>query len=176
MDTLIHEEGVAQFEINFKHDDALIMADQVVMFKRCVREAAIKNGIVATFMAKPVEGRPGSSMHVHQSVISRTTGKHLFTRVKDGFSSAFASYIGGLQHYLPEISAMLIPNINSFRRINTPWPTVNNHWGVNNRTSGCACRKYRKILPPCEWKTASAAPTPTLTWPSPLRYWPVLWE
>ena len=136
VDTLIHEEGVAQFEINFKHDDALIMADQVVMFKRCVREAAIKNGIVATFMAKPVEGRPGSSMHVHQSVISRTTGKHLFTRVKDGFSSAFASYIGGLQHYLPEISAMLIPNINSFRRINTPWPTVNNHWGVNNRTVG----------------------------------------
>ena len=61
VDTLIHEEGVAQFEINFKHDDALIMADQVVMFKRCVREAAIKNGIVATFMAKPVEGRPGSS-------------------------------------------------------------------------------------------------------------------
>ena len=176
VDTLIHEEGVAQFEINFKHDDALIMADQVVMFKRCVREAAIKNGIVATFMAKPVEGRPGSSMHVHQSVISRTTGKHLFTRVKDGFSSAFASYIGGLQHYLPEISAMLIPNINSFRRINTPWPTVNNHWGVNNRTVGLRVPEISQILPPCEWKTASAAPTPTLTWPSPLRYWPVLWE
>ena len=135
VDTLTHEEGVAQFEINFNHGEALVMADQVMMFKRCVREAAINHGIVATFMAKPVEGLPGSSMHVHQSIVSRNNGKYLFALNGD-FSPLFRHYIGGLQHYLPEICAMLIPNINSFRRVNTPWPVVNNHWGINNRTVG----------------------------------------
>ena len=138
VDTLVHEEGVAQFEINFKHGDALEMADQVLMFKRCVREAAIRHNIVATFMAKPVEAQPGSSMHLHQSLVSRGSGENLFsdTAAKDGFSKLFMHYIGGLQHYAAECAAMYIPNINSFRRINIPWPTVNAHWGMNNRTVG----------------------------------------
>lgn len=136
LDTLTHEEGVAQFEINFKHGGALEMTDQVMMFKRCVREAAIRRGMAATFMAKPVEGQPGSSMHIHQSVVSRGGGENLFAGADGGMSPMFKHYIGGLQRYLPEIAAMLIPNINSFRRINVPWPNTNNHWGINNRTVG----------------------------------------
>ena len=136
VDTLTHEEGVAQFEINFKHGDALAMADQVVMFKRCVREAAVRHGIVATFMAKPSENQPGSSMHIHQSVVSRGGGENLFAGKNGEMSPMFKNYIGGLQRYLPEIAAMLIPNINSFRRINLRWPVANAHWGINNRTVG----------------------------------------
>ena len=136
VDTLVHEEGVAQFEINFKHGDPLAMADQVLMFKRCVREAAIRHGIVATFMAKPVEDQPGSSMHIHQSLYSRADGHNLFAEKNGSFSKTFLSYIGGLQRYATELMAMYAPNINSFRRICTPWPTTNNHWGVNNRTVG----------------------------------------
>ena len=135
LDTLTHEEGVAQFEINFKHGDALEMTDQVVMFKRCVREAAIRRGMAATFMAKPAEGQPGSSMHIHQSIVSRGSGENLFAKGGE-MSQMFKYYIGGLQRHLPEITAMLIPNVNSFRRINTPWPSANNHWGINNRTVG----------------------------------------
>lgn len=135
VDTLTHEEGVAQFEINFKHGDALAMADQVVMFKRCVREAALRHDMAATFMAKPVEGQPGSSMHIHQSVTSRANGENLFA---DGgeMSRMLRHYIGGLQRYLPDITAMLLPSVNSFRRINVQWPVTNIHWGVNNRTVG----------------------------------------
>lgn len=136
VDTLSHEEGVAQFEINFTHGDPLLMADQVLMFKRCVREAAWRHNIVATFMAKPVEGQPGSSIHLHQSVISRTGGENIFTAGNGEPSALFNYYIGGLQRYLPEIAAMLLPNINSFRRINVQWPATNNHWGINNRTVG----------------------------------------
>lgn len=136
VDTLTHEEGVAQFEINFKHGDALAMADQVVMFKRCVREAAIRHGIAATFMAKPAESQPGSSMHIHQSVVSRGGGENLFAGRGGAMSPMFKNYIGGLQRHLPEIAAMLIPNVNSFRRINLRWPVTNVHWGINNRTVG----------------------------------------
>ena len=146
VDTLVHEEGVAQFEINFKHGDALAMADQVLMFKRCVREAAIRHNMVATFMAKPVEQQPGSSMHIHQSVIARSGGGNIFAgaaRREQGGGEAvpsrsrlFEYYLGGLQKYTPDMMALYLPNVNSFRRCNRRWPTVNTHWGVNNRTVG----------------------------------------
>lgn len=136
VDTLVHEEGVAQFEINFQHGEPLNMADQVLIFKRCVREAAIQHGIVATFMAKPVEDQPGSSMHMHQSLLSRTDNSNLFADKNNQFSPLFLSYIGGLQQYTPELLPMYLPNINSFRRIAGQWQTTNIHWGVNNRTVG----------------------------------------
>lgn len=136
VDTLTHEEGAAQFEINFKHGDALTMTDQVLMFKRCVREAALRRNMVATFMAKPAEGQPGSSMHIHQSVISRGSGENLFATEAGEMSAMFRHYIGGLQQHLSEITAILAPNVNSYRRINMPDPTTNNLWGINNRTVG----------------------------------------
>ena len=68
VDTLIHESGAAQLEINFRHADPLSRADQVFLFKRTVREAALRHDIYATFLAKPMENEPGSSMHIHQSI------------------------------------------------------------------------------------------------------------
>jgi glutamine synthetase len=134
VDTLSHEEGAAQFEINFKHGEPLAMADQVMMFKRCVREAAIKQSMTATFMAKPVETEPGSAMHLHQSVEDRD-GVNLFSG--GGANSKFFNhYIGGLQKYLPEAAAIYLPNVNSYRRISAPQSTANAHWGIDNRTVG----------------------------------------
>ncbi|MBC6417222.1 MAG: glutamine synthetase, partial [Rhodospirillales bacterium] len=69
IDTLIHEAGAAQMEMNFNHGPALELADQAFLFKRTVREAALRHKVYATFMAKPMRGEPGSSMHIHQSVI-----------------------------------------------------------------------------------------------------------
>ncbi len=139
IDTLIHEEGSAQLEFNFRHGDALKLADQVFIFKRTVREAALKHKINATFMAKPISGEPGSAMHVHQSIVDMKTGENIFSN-KDGSASAlFHNYIGGLQKYIPEIMPMFAPNVNSYRRYlpgadgNTP---VNIDWGVENRTVG----------------------------------------
>jgi hypothetical protein len=74
VDTLIHEIGTAQMEINFLHGNPLDLADQVFLFKRTVREAAFRHGMYATFMAKPMEGEPGSAMHMHQSVIDTASG------------------------------------------------------------------------------------------------------
>lgn len=65
VDTLIHESGAAQLEVNFTHADALSRADQVFLFKRTMREAALRHGVYATFLAKPMETEPGSAMHIH---------------------------------------------------------------------------------------------------------------
>ena len=78
VDTLSHESGPAQLEINFNHGDPLELADQVFLFKRTVRQAALKHDMYATFMAKPHENEPGSSMHIHQSVMDAKTGKNVF--------------------------------------------------------------------------------------------------
>jgi glutamine synthetase len=74
VDTLIHEVGAGQMEINFFHAHPLGLADEVFLFKRTVREAALRHDMFATFMAKPIAGEPGSAMHVHQSVVARPPG------------------------------------------------------------------------------------------------------
>jgi glutamine synthetase len=71
VDTLIHEVGAGQMEINFFHAHPLGLADEVFFFKRTVREAALRHDMYATFMAKPIAGEPGSAMHVHQSILSK---------------------------------------------------------------------------------------------------------
>lgn len=86
LDTLIHEEGTAQMEINFRHGDALDLADQILVFKRTMREAALKHNVAATFMAKPMTGEPGSAMHLHQSIVDVKTGKNIFSNA-DGTMS-----------------------------------------------------------------------------------------
>ncbi|MEM1141644.1 MAG: glutamine synthetase family protein [Pseudomonadota bacterium] len=134
VDTLIHEQGAAQMEINFLHGDPLALADQVFLFKRTVRETALKHGVYATFMAKPMQGEPGSALHIHQSILD-ADGKNIFSTADGGHSAAFMGYIGGLQRYTPELISLYAPNVNSYRRlapeISAP---INLNWGLDNRT------------------------------------------
>ncbi len=136
VDTLIHENGAAQMEINFVHGDALSLADQVFTFKRTVREAAHRHGIYATFMAKPMQREPGSAMHIHQSLINTETGGNIFVDEGGEHTPAFFSYIAGLQRYTPELISFYAPNVNSYRRMapNLPSP-INLNWGFDNRTT-----------------------------------------
>jgi glutamine synthetase len=137
IDSLIHEEGVAQCEINFYHGDPLQLADQTFLFKRTVRQAALRHDIYATFMAKPYEQEPGSAMHIHQSVVDLRTGKNLFANKNGKDTRLFLAYIAGLQKYLPASMPLIAPYVNSYRRLvrylSAP---VNTHWGHENRTVG----------------------------------------
>lgn len=135
IDTLIHEEGVAQMEINFRHGDALSLADQVFVFKRTVREAALKHNMTATFMAKPISNEPGSSMHVHQSILDGQTGKNIFSNDDGTQTETFLHFIGGQQKYIAACMPLFAPNVNSYRRflLDESAP-VNVAWGIDNRT------------------------------------------
>lgn len=137
LDTLIHEMGTAQMEINLDHGDPLSLADQVFLFKRTVREVAIRHNMYATFMAKPMQGQPGSAMHIHQSVLSTVNGQNIFSRPDGEASEAFFHFIGGLQTYLPAATAVFAPYVNSYRRLSrfTSAP-INLSWGYDNRTCG----------------------------------------
>ena len=136
VDTLVHESGPSQIEINLNHGDPLSLADQAFMFKRAVRQVALKHGIHATFMAKPYQGQPGSSMHIHQNLVSTKTNKNLFSDQEGNNSKEFLHYIGGLQTYLPDAMLLFAPYVNSYRRfvIDASAP-INTHWGIENRTT-----------------------------------------
>lgn len=135
VDTLSHESGPAQLEINFNHGDPLELADQVFLFKRTVRQAALRHDIYATFMAKPHENEPGSSMHIHQSVMDAKTGKNIFAGRDGTHSKLFLNHIAGLQRYLAAALPLFAPNVNSYRRLvpESDAPT-NVHWAIDNRT------------------------------------------
>ena len=136
IDTLIHEEGAGQLEINLRHGDPVELADQVFMFKRTIREAALKHDIYATFMAKPIQGQPGSAMHIHQSIIDKKTGKNIFTAEDGSETEAFFHFIGGMQKHVPNALAMFAPYVNSYRRLTQAASApVNNKWGYDNRTT-----------------------------------------
>ena len=138
VDTLIHESGAAQLEVNFQHADALSRADQVFLFKRTMREAALRHGIYATFLAKPMENEPGSAMHIHQSLVDVETGENVFVGHRNGeHSELFLHYLGGLQKYAPLAMAFFAPNVNSYRRLSKEGVApINVQWGYDNRTCG----------------------------------------
>ncbi len=137
IETLIHESGVAQMEINLVHGDALELADQVFLFKRALRQVAMRHKIYGTFMAAPMEEQPGSALHIHQSVLD-ARGDNIFTAADGQESACFEHFIGGLQRYLPAAMALCAPNVNSYRRLapNKFGTPVNLEWGYDNRTAG----------------------------------------
>ncbi|MBS0388392.1 MAG: glutamine synthetase [Proteobacteria bacterium] len=137
IDTLIHEDGPAQMEINLLHGDPLALADQAFLFKRSAREAALRHKMYATFMAKPHSKEPGSAMHIHQSVVDRTTRENVFSNPDGTPSALFFSHIAGLQRYLPSAMSLFAPNVNSYRRIaRASLAPINVQWGYDNRTAG----------------------------------------
>jgi glutamine synthetase len=137
LDTLIHEFGAGQMEINFLHDEPMILADKVFFFKRTLREAALRHNMYATFMAKPMAHEPGSAMHIHQSVIDSVTKQNIFSNPDGTESPLFQHYIAGLQKYLPSAMALLAPYVNSYRRIVRHGAApINIEWGYDNRTVG----------------------------------------
>ncbi|AWC25300.1 glutamine synthetase family protein [Aminobacter sp. P9b] len=136
IDTLIHEEGAGQLEINLRHGDPIELADQVFLFKRTIREAALKHDTYATFMAKPIQGQPGSAMHIHQSIIDKKTGKNIFSAEDGSETEDFFHFIGGMQKHVPNALVMFAPYVNSYRRLTQAASApVNNKWGYDNRTT-----------------------------------------
>ena len=136
IDTLIHEEGAGQLEINLRHGDPVELADQVFLFKRTIREAALKHETYATFMAKPIQGQPGSAMHIHQSIVNKKSGGNVFTNEDGSEADAFFHFIGGMQKHVPSSLVMFAPYVNSYRRLTQAASApVNTKWGYDNRTT-----------------------------------------
>ncbi|MGB1239204.1 MAG: glutamine synthetase family protein [Pseudomonadales bacterium] len=137
IDTIIQEGGAAQLEINMDHGDPLFLADSVFLFKRLIREAALRHDCYATFMAKPMTSQPGSAMHIHQSVVDSKTGKNIFNDANGEATEHFYHFIGGHQKYLEAATCLLAPYVNSYRRlVPSGSAPINLEWSFDNRSAG----------------------------------------
>lgn len=115
-----HENGPSQHEIDLRFTDALSMADAVMTYKLVVKEIAMKHGVYASFMPKPMAGKPGSGMHVHQSLFD-FDGNNVFYDEKDkqgyNLSKIAKQYLAGLLKYAPEFCLVTNQYVNSYKRL-----------------------------------------------------------
>lgn len=131
-DTFMHEMGTTQFEINFLHGDPVLLADQTFLFKHLLKEVALKHGLIVVCMAKPLAHTPGSSMHIHQSIVDGE-GRNIFSDAQGEATPAFRHFIGGLQACLADFTLLFAPNVNSFQRLCHPYASPNNAcWSHDN--------------------------------------------
>ena len=137
IDGILQEGGAGQVEINLAHGNPVDLADHIFYFKRMIREAALRHDCFATFMAKPIEGEPGSAMHIHHSVVDIRTGRNIFSAEDGSETPAFLHFISGMQRHLPAAVALLAPYVNSYRRYVPDFAApINLEWGRDNRTTG----------------------------------------
>ena len=112
-----HEVAPGQHEIDFRHDDALVTADNVSTFRFIVKNVANRNGLHATFMPKPVFGINGSGMHTHQSLNTRGVNLFYDKDSQSQLSDTCLHYIGGLLRHAKSFCAITNPLVNSYKRL-----------------------------------------------------------
>lgn len=114
-----HEVAPGQHEIDFKYDDALYTADNVVTFKLVVKTIAQRHGLHATFMPKPIFGINGSGMHTNMSLARVSDGKNAFLDPNDKLQLSKEAYyfIGGLMKHAREFALVTNPLVNSYKRL-----------------------------------------------------------
>jgi glutamine synthetase len=112
-----HEVSPGQHEINFRFSDALTVADRVITLKYVTKVIARKHNLHASFMPKPIFGLNGSGMHTHLSLFSMD-GKNIFHDENSKHLSEIAKYfIAGLLAHIKEITVILNPTVNSYKRL-----------------------------------------------------------
>ncbi|CAB3394636.1 glutamine synthetase family protein [Kyrpidia spormannii] len=130
-----HEYGRGQYEINLFHSTALDSADRAFRFKTLVKEVAVRQGLLATFMGKPWNDDEGSGFHLHIS-LQTTNGENAFydPHRADGLSDVALHFVAGLLARMPALMAFLNPTVNAYRRIHMQGlvPTRIN-WGYDHR-------------------------------------------
>ncbi len=139
-----HEVAPSQHEIDMRYTDALTMADSVMTYRLVVKEIALKNGVYATFMPKPVFGINGSGMHVHQSLFKGERNAFFDKNDEYNLSQMAKYYIAGLLKYAPEFTAVTNQWINSYKRLVPGYEApVYLSWARRNRSDLVRVPEYR---------------------------------
>ena len=112
-----HEVAPSQHEIDLRYADAMTMADNVMTYRLVVKEIAMKNGVYATFMPKPIYGVNGSGMHTHQSLFAGERNAFFDYEDPDHLSQVARSFTAGLLRYAPEITLATNQWVNSYKRL-----------------------------------------------------------
>lgn len=156
------ESGPGVFEAALAFGELREMADRAALFKYVVKSVATGYGITPCFMAKPRQGLPGNSGHMHISLVSSTDSKkNLLARDEvdpsppypdlAGVSDLGRSFLAGVLEGLPYVMPLLAPTVNSYKRlVENFWAPVTVSWGLEHRAAS-----VRLIAPPTAKKGAT---------------------
>ena len=140
-----HEVAPGQHEIDFKFTDALTAADNVITYKSVIKAVASNHGLITTFMPKPLLEIEGSGMHTHQSLYRAKTGRNAFFDPEDEYNLSKLAYhfIGGQLKHAREMSLVLSPTTNSYKRLVPGYEApVYICWGRRNRSAMIRVPEY----------------------------------
>jgi glutamine synthetase len=119
VETSHHEVGQGQYEIDFSYGPVLQIADKLLTLKFTVKKIAQMHNLHATFMPKPIKGRAGSGMHIHQSIFEHNSTHNLFYDENDKYrlSEKARNFIAAQVKYIKPMCAILCPTVNSYKRL-----------------------------------------------------------
>ena len=130
-----HEGAPSQHEIDLRYTDALAMADNAMTHRLVVKEVAMKHGVYATFMPKPLQGENGSGMHTHQSLFRGDQNAFFDPDDEYHLSEIGKRYIAGLMRHAPEITLITNQWVNSYKRLVPGYEApVYITWALRNRS------------------------------------------
>jgi glutamine synthetase len=139
-----HEVATSQHEIDMRYADALTMADNVMTYRLVAKQIALKHGVYATFMPKPVFGINGSGMHVHQSLFRDNRNAFFDKSDEHHLSQTAKCYIAGLLKHAPEITAVTNQWVNSYKRLVPGYEApVYLSWALRNRADLVRVPEYK---------------------------------
>lgn len=144
MEASHHEVAPSQHEIDLKYNKALIMADNIITARYCIKEVAKAAGVYATFMPKPMFGVNGSGMHVHQSLFKGDSNAFFDKSDKHHLSDIAKHFIAGQLKHSREICALTAQWVNSYKRLVAGYEApVYSSWANRNRTALIRVPLYR---------------------------------
>ncbi len=159
---LDHEDAHGQYEVNFRHADALASADHVMLFKQAAHAIAEAHGAVFSMMPKPFANQPGSGLHFHVSLWEGA--RCLFDDGHGDLSPLGRRFTAGVLHHAAPLCALAAPTVNSYKRLvvgeslsGTSWAPAYVAHGPNNRTA-----MIRTLPGRFEWRVPDAAANPYL--------------
>jgi glutamine synthetase len=158
-----HEVAIGQHEIDFRHDDALTTADNLITFRAVVKVIAARHGMHATFMAKPLHGQNGSGMHMNQSLARGDENAFLDTADDLQLSREAYAYIAGILDHIAGITAVANPTVNSYKRLLPGYEApVYIAWSPGNRSAAIRVPAKRGRSTRIELRTPDPTANPYL--------------
>lgn len=168
-----HEAGPGQNEIDLHFSDALSMADNLMTFKAVIEDVAVRQGVQASFMPKPLIDAPGSGLHTHISLFEGERNAFSDPAGEYGLSETGRQFMAGLLKHAREITAVTNQHVNSYKRL---WgggeaPSYVS-WGPSNRSALIRLPHYRPDRPQSarlEYRAIDSAANPYLAYAVLLR-------
>jgi glutamine synthetase len=159
-----HEVAKGQHEIDFVYDDALKNADKVVTFKYVTKTIAMREGLRATFMPKPIYGAAGTGMHANISLFRGQENAFFDSETPMGISDLARFFVGGLIEHACAITAIANPLINSYKRLVSGFEApVYITWSGPNRSSLIRIPAGRGLSTRVEFRSPDPTCNPYLT-------------